>query len=124
MAESQNTEQIVPIALTLNGKRVSANVPTRKTLLDTIREEFRQTGTHAGCEHGVCGCCNVLMDGSVVRSCLMLAVQADGHEIVTVEGFGAPEQLGPIQTAFAEKHAMQCGYCIACFSPNGNPRRL
>ena len=99
------------ISLTLNGKPAEADVPARKTLLDAVREELGQTGTHAGCEHGVCGCCNVLLDGKVVRSCLLLAVQADGRDVRTVESLGSPERLGPLQRAFAEKHAMQCGYC-------------
>ena len=106
-----HTEPMARISLTLNGRPVTAEVPARKTLLDAVREELGQTGTHAGCEHGVCGCCNVLLDGKVVRSCLLLAVQADGHDIRTVESLGSPERLGPLQRAFAEKHAMQCGYC-------------
>ena len=111
MSGSHTPEPMARISLTLNGKAVEAEVPARKTLLDAIREEWHQTGTHAGCEHGVCGCCNVLLDGNVVRSCLLLAVQADGHAVQTVEGLGSPERLGPLQRAFAEKHAMQCGYC-------------
>lgn len=99
------------IALTVNGKPVTLDVPVRKTLLDVLREDLSLTGTHVGCEHGVCGCCNVLLDGEVVRSCLFLVVQADGREVKTIEGLGAPKSLNPVQKAFADNHAIQCGYC-------------
>lgn len=99
------------IVLRVNGKETELDVPVRKTLLDVLREDLSLTGTHVGCEHGVCGCCNVLLDGQVVRSCILLAVQADGREVRTVEGLGTPEKLGAVQAAFAENHAMQCGYC-------------
>ena len=91
---------------------VSADVEPRKTLLDALRENFLLNGTHAGCEHGVCGACTVLLDGEPVRSCLMFAVQADGYEITTIEGLApAPGELSVIQDAFCETHGLQCGYC-------------
>src|SRR5579864_3045924 len=89
------------IAVTINGVPMSATVEARRTLLDALREDFRLTGTHVGCEHGVCGCCNVLLDGEVVRGCLLLAAQVDGSEIQTVEGLEAPDgTLSPMQEAF------------------------
>ncbi len=111
MPETNEAEPGATIRLTVNGQVISARVPVRKTLLDFLRDDLRLTGTHVGCEHGVCGCCNVLLDGAVVRSCLMLAVQADRCAVTTVEGLGTPECLGPIQGAFADNHALQCGYC-------------
>jgi carbon-monoxide dehydrogenase small subunit len=87
-------------------------VETRRHLADFLRQELRLTGTHLGCEHGVCGACTVLVDGDAVRSCLMLAVQADGREVVTTEGLAAPDgTLSPLQQAFWEKHGLQCGFC-------------
>ena len=100
------------ITLTVNGKRVAREVETRRHLADFLRQELRLTGTHLGCEHGVCGACTVLVDGDAVRSCLMLAVQADGREVVTTEGLAAPDgTLSPLQQAFWEKHGLQCGFC-------------
>jgi carbon-monoxide dehydrogenase small subunit len=100
------------VTLTVNGKRVSREVETRKHLADFLRHELRLTGTHLGCEHGVCGACTVLVDGDAVRSCLMLAVQADGREVVTTEGLAAPDgTLSPVQQAFWDKHGLQCGFC-------------
>jgi aerobic carbon-monoxide dehydrogenase small subunit len=100
------------ITLTVNGKRVSREVETRKHLADFLRHELRLTGTHLGCEHGVCGACTVIVDGDAVRSCLMLAVQADGRELVTTEGLASPEgTLSPLQQAFWEQHGLQCGFC-------------
>jgi carbon-monoxide dehydrogenase small subunit len=107
----QPSEQTQTITLTLNGVTQTATVPVRKTLLDVVREEFMLTGSHAGCEHGVCGCCNVLLDGEVVRACILLAVQADGHEVTTIEGIGSARNMHPVQRAFAECHGLQCGYC-------------
>jgi aerobic carbon-monoxide dehydrogenase small subunit len=100
------------IALTVNGKRYEETVPVRVTLADFIRHQLGLTGTHLGCEHGVCGACTILLDGLSARSCLMLAVQADGHEILTVEGI-APnaEELHPLQEAFRDNHGLQCGFC-------------
>jgi aerobic carbon-monoxide dehydrogenase small subunit len=100
------------VELRINGIIRSAEVEPRKTLLDTLRENFLLNGAHAGCEHGVCGACTVLVDGEPVRSCLMFAVQADGYEITTIEGLApAPGELSVIQDAFCETHGLQCGYC-------------
>jgi carbon-monoxide dehydrogenase small subunit len=102
------------VDLRINGVNRSADVEPRKTLLDTLREDFRLNGVHAGCEHGVCGACTVLVDGEPVRSCLMFAVQADGYEITTIEGLApAPGELSVIQDAFCETHGLQCGYCTS-----------
>ena len=100
------------IAVTVNGARREATVPVRVTLADFLRHELRLTGTHLGCEHGVCGACTVLFDGYSARACLMLAVQADGHEVTTVEGI-APDvdTLHPLQEAFRDNHGLQCGFC-------------
>jgi aerobic carbon-monoxide dehydrogenase small subunit len=100
------------IAVTVNGKRHEATVPVRVTLADFLRHQLGLTGTHLGCEHGVCGACTILLDGYSARSCLMLAVQADGHEIMTVEGIATDaETLHPLQQAFHEHHGLQCGFC-------------
>ncbi len=99
------------ITVTVNGSEYSATVEARRSLLDCLREDFHLHGTHVGCEHGVCGCCNVILDGSVVRSCLVLAAQVDGSSITTVEGLSRGADLSPLQEAFCEHHAMQCGYC-------------
>ena len=100
------------VCLRVNGRERQADVEPRKTLLDTLREEFLLTGSHAGCEHGVCGACTVLIDGEPSRSCLMFAVQADGYEITTIEGVApAPGELSVVQDAFCETHGLQCGYC-------------
>ena len=100
------------ISVTVNAKRYRGEVPPRLTLLDYLREVLGLTGTHAGCEHGVCGACSVIFDGQPIRSCLMFAIQADGHEVETVEGLAeADGGLSPLQDAFWETHALQCGYC-------------
>jgi carbon-monoxide dehydrogenase small subunit len=100
------------IKLTVNGRTREGRAEARLTLVDFLRDELNLTGTHIGCEHGVCGACSVLMDGRPVRSCLMYVVQADGAEITTVEGLeGEDGGLSPLQDAFWENHAMQCGYC-------------
>jgi aerobic carbon-monoxide dehydrogenase small subunit len=100
------------IAVTVNGKRHEATVPVRVTLADFLRHQLGLTGTHLGCEHGVCGACTILFDGYSARSCLMLAVQADGHEIMTVEGIATEAgTLHPLQQAFHEHHGLQCGFC-------------
>jgi aerobic carbon-monoxide dehydrogenase small subunit len=99
------------VAVNVNGKDYRCTVEARLLLSDFLRHELNLTGTHVGCEHGVCGACTVLFDGQPVRSCLMFAVQADGHEIMTVEGLGTPEKLHPIQEAFWEAHGAQCGFC-------------
>ncbi len=95
----------------LNRREVEAEVPARTTLADCIRHDLRQTGTHVGCEHGVCGACTVIVNGAAVRSCLMLAVQANGASVTTVEGLSTDEALSPLQAAFRKHHALQCGFC-------------
>jgi carbon-monoxide dehydrogenase small subunit len=99
------------ITLTVNGVRYTRTVPTRLQLADFLRQYLGLTGTHLGCEHGVCGACTVLVDGCSARSCLMLAVQADGCEVMTVEGLARGAELHPLQRAFWEKHGLQCGFC-------------
>ena len=99
------------ITLTINGRNHAIRVEPRKTLVDAIRDDCGQSGTHIGCEHGVCGTCTVILDGEAVRSCLMFAVQAQGKKIRTVEGLEQGGQLHPIQTAFWEEHGLQCGFC-------------
>ena len=100
------------IAVTVNGRRREAEVETRYTLADFLRQQLGLTGTHLGCEHGVCGACTVLFDGQSVRSCLMLAVQANGHEIATIEGVAPGKtELHPLQEAFRDNHGLQCGFC-------------
>jgi carbon-monoxide dehydrogenase small subunit len=100
------------ITLTVNGQPVTENVSTRTTLADFLRHHLHLTGTHLGCEHGVCGACTVLFDARSMRSCLLLAVQADGHAVTTVEGLAeADGALHPLQQAFADHHALQCGFC-------------
>ena len=100
------------IACTVNGARVEREVEPRLLLSDFLRHELGLTGTHVGCEHGVCGACTVLLDGEPVRSCLLLAVQVDGHAVTTVEGLSsAPGALHPLQAAFRAEHALQCGFC-------------
>ena len=103
------------ITLTINGKAYAIRVEARRTLADAIREECGQTGTHLGCEHGVCGTCTVIVDGAPVRSCLMFAVQCDGAKIRTVEGLADGEEPHPLQRAFMEHHALQCGFCTPGF---------
>jgi len=103
------------IAMTVNGARYEAEVETRTTLVDFLRGTLELTGTHVGCEHGVCGACTILWNGKAVRSCIMLAVQADGAEITTVEGLADGATLHPIQQAFLEKHGLQCGFCTPGF---------
>jgi carbon-monoxide dehydrogenase small subunit len=103
------------IALTVNGTQYERLVEPRLLLSDFLRNDLELTGTHVGCEHGVCGACTVLFDGQPARSCLMFAIQADGHEVTTVEGLGSPENLHPIQEAFRDAHALQCGFCTPGF---------
>jgi carbon-monoxide dehydrogenase small subunit len=103
------------VAFAVNGRRHEITVPVRRTLADALRDDLGLTGTHLGCEHGVCGTCTILLDGQAVRSCLMLAVQADGHEIKTVEGLADGDTLHPIQEAFWETHGLQCGFCTPGF---------
>jgi carbon-monoxide dehydrogenase small subunit len=100
------------ISLTVNGTRYQREVEVRFTLADFIRHELGLTGTHLGCEHGVCGACTILLDGLSARSCLMLAVQADGHDILTIEGIApSADKLHPLQEAFRDNHGLQCGFC-------------
>jgi carbon-monoxide dehydrogenase small subunit len=105
----------VRLQLTVNGKRRELDVEPRKTLADAIREDLGLTGTHLGCEHGVCGACTVLLNGDAVRSCLLLAVQARDAEIMTIEGVERDGQLHPVQQAFRESHSFQCGFCTPGF---------
>ena len=105
----------VGVTLSINGKDHAVHVEPRRTLADAIREDCGQTGTHIGCEHGVCGACTVLLDGEPVRSCLMFAVQAAGRRIRTVEGLADGEKLHPLQRSFIEHHGLQCGYCTPGF---------
>lgn len=99
------------ISLTVNGKDISHEVPVRMTLADFLRHELELTGTHLGCEHGVCGACTILMNGRTARSCLTLAVQADGQSIDTIEGMADGDDLSPLQQAFIDQHGLQCGFC-------------
>ena len=103
--------ETVSVQLTVNGQRREGRCETRKLLVDFLREDLGLTGTHVGCEHGVCGACTVLVNGLAARSCLMLAVQASGAELVTVEGLMKDGQLHPLQQAFHEHHGLQCGFC-------------
>ena len=119
------------VVLNVNGTSRTISVEPRKTLADAIREDLGLTGTHLGCEHGVCGACTVLFDGEVVRSCLLFAVQAEGAEITTIEGIGDGDALHPMQRAFSEYHGLQCGFCtpgmilagIDVLSRNPDPSR-
>jgi aerobic carbon-monoxide dehydrogenase small subunit len=103
------------ITLTINGRPHAIRVEPRRTLVDAIREDCGQTGTHIGCEHGVCGACTVLLDDAPVRSCLMFAVQADGRQIRTVEGLAKGDELDALQRAFMDNHGLQCGFCTPGF---------
>jgi carbon-monoxide dehydrogenase small subunit len=101
----------VTVRLTVNGMAREGRCPPRKLLVDFLREDLALTGTHVGCEHGICGACTILVDGEAARSCLMLAVQADGAELTTVEGLMRDGTLHPLQEAFREHHGLQCGFC-------------
>ena len=106
------SEKNYPVTMKINGKAVQAEVPARLSLVDFLRETQRLTGTHVGCEHGICGACSVLLDGEPVRSCLMYTVQAEGCSLTTIEGLAnADGTPGVLQDAFCEAHGMQCGYC-------------
>jgi len=101
----------VPVRLTVNGTSREGRCEPRKLLVDFLREDLGLTGTHVGCEHGICGACTIMLNGEAARSCIMLAVQADGAEIVTIEGLAQAGQLHPLQEAFREHHGLQCGFC-------------
>ncbi len=106
------TEQLHDVRLHVNGSVHEVQVPARRLLSDALRHDCGLTGTHVGCEHGVCGACTVLVDGDAVRACLMFAVQAEGADVVTIEGIGpADGSLGPVQDAFRQAHGLQCGFC-------------
>jgi carbon-monoxide dehydrogenase small subunit len=111
MSNTMVVKNTAHIALTVNNIRYERTVEPRMLLSDFLRHELGLTGTHVGCEHGVCGACSVLFDGQPIRSCLMFAVQANGHEILTIEGLGTIDNLHPIQESFMEAHGVQCGFC-------------
>jgi len=116
MTITPGADQVHDIVLTVNGVPYDVCVPARRLLSDAIRHDVRMTGTHVGCEHGVCGACTVLLDGKPVRSCLIFAVSAQGADITTVEGCLRDDgELGPVQQAFRECHALQCGFCTPGF---------
>jgi aerobic carbon-monoxide dehydrogenase small subunit len=104
-------EEELAIAMTVNGERVARSVPVRQHLVDFLRIGLGLTGSHIGCEHGICGACTVRVDGAVVRGCLMLAVQADGSEVITIEGLTESGEIADLQANFVERNALQCGYC-------------
>ncbi|MBI4290138.1 MAG: (2Fe-2S)-binding protein [Betaproteobacteria bacterium] len=106
------SEKLYPISVEVNGVQRSAQVPARLSLVDWLRDDLRLTGTHVGCEHGICGACSIMLDGEPVRSCLMYAVQANGHRVTTVEGLARPDgSMSVLQDSFCKTHALQCGYC-------------
>jgi len=107
--------ELIPISLTVNGVAYTRAVEPRLLLSDFLRHELLLTGTHVGCEHGSCGACTVLLDGEAVRSCILFAVQTNGRAVITVEGLSAAGEMHPLQEAFREKHALQCGYCTPGF---------
>jgi aerobic-type carbon monoxide dehydrogenase small subunit (CoxS/CutS family) len=106
-----NLEETRQITLTVNGESVTRSVPVRQHLVDFLRTELGLTGSHIGCEHGICGACSVRLDGAVVRGCLILAVQADGAEVTTIEGLTETGEIADLQAKFVERNALQCGYC-------------
>jgi carbon-monoxide dehydrogenase small subunit len=101
----------IDISLTVNGERVQGRVDARKTLVDYLRDDLSLTGSHVGCEHGVCGACTVRVDGEIVRGCLMLAVQCDGAKVETIEGLSDSGEIADLQAAFEQRNALQCGFC-------------
>ncbi len=107
--------ETVAITLNINGEDHRVSVEPRRTLADTIRDDCGKTGTHVGCEHGVCGSCTIIVDGEPMRSCLMFAVQADGRKLRTVEGLAKGDELHPLQRAFIDNHGLQCGFCTPGF---------
>ena len=120
------SDHALDISLTVNGDRVQERVDARTTLVDFLREGLSLTGSHVGCEHGVCGACTVIVDGAPVRSCLMFAAQADGKKIRTVEGLAQGDRLHPMQQAFMDHHGLQCGFCTPGFlmlAVGGEPKQ-
>ncbi len=116
MSTNESGSVSAAVSLMVNGTKVERDVPVRTSLADFLREDLRLTGTHLGCEHGVCGACTVLLDGAAVRSCLMLAVQADGVAVTTIEGLAAPDgTLSPLQQSFMDHHGFQCAFCAPGF---------
>jgi aerobic carbon-monoxide dehydrogenase small subunit len=116
MTRAPNPHDLHEVVVTVNGVTRSAQVPARRLLSDMLRHDLRLTGTHVGCEHGVCGACTVLLEGEPIRSCLTFAVMVDGARITTVEGLAGPDgALGPVQRAFRECHGLQCGFCTPGF---------
>jgi carbon-monoxide dehydrogenase small subunit len=113
MTEIEVGESELEIVLSVNGQSVRRHVPARLLLVDLLRDHLRLTGTHVGCEHGICGACTVLIDGEPSRSCITLAAQVAGAEVTTIEGLTPDEGLSPMQAAFHEHHALQCGFCTA-----------
>jgi carbon-monoxide dehydrogenase small subunit len=105
------SNRAIDISLTVNGERVRERVDARKTLVDFLRDDLALTGSHIGCEHGVCGACTVRVDGEIVRGCLMLAVQCDGASVETIEGLSDSGEVADLQTAFEQRNALQCGFC-------------
>ena len=106
------SETLYPVSVQVNGVQLTGHVPARMSLVDWLREHLNLSGTHIGCEHGICGACSVMLDGEPVRSCLIYAVQADGHRVLTVEGLAQPDgRLSVLQDSFCEMHGLQCGYC-------------
>jgi aerobic-type carbon monoxide dehydrogenase small subunit (CoxS/CutS family) len=108
-------KDVHPVRITVNGAEHELTVEARRTLADVLRHDLGYTGTHVGCEHGICGACTVLVDGLPARSCLMFGVQADGRSVETVEGLGTPDALGDLQQAFTDQHGLQCGFCTPGF---------
>ena len=123
--------ELEKVVMTINGVQYERMVEPRRLLCDFLRQDIGLTGTHIGCEHGICGMCTILIDGRTARSCLTFAVQADGAEITTVESLGIPTAMHPLQEAFWEKHGLQCGFCtpamlltaVELFNANANPSR-
>jgi aerobic-type carbon monoxide dehydrogenase small subunit (CoxS/CutS family) len=113
--ERAEATETVDVSMTVNGSPVSMRVPARVTLSDALRDHLGLTGTHVGCEHGICGMCTILVDGQAARACLLFAVQLEGAEITTVEGLGRADDLHPLQESFGRHHALQCGFCSPGF---------
>ena len=104
-------EETLAVSMTVNGERIARSIPVRQHLVDFVRNELGFTGSHLGCEHGICGACSVRVDGAVVRGCLVLAVQCEGADVVTIEGLSDSGEISDLQETFVERNALQCGYC-------------